>query len=79
VAEAHAAELERQLQLNRAAGTSATGMTIAAQQHQAEQARAEADALAARPHSFAAAITRSLRFFHSDKRTGGAEEDAEFA
>jgi hypothetical protein len=79
VAEAHAAELEQQLQLDRAAGTSATTMTLDEQQHQAEQARAEADALAACPRSFAAAMNRSLRFFHSDKRTGGAEEDAEFA
>jgi hypothetical protein len=81
VAEAHAAELEQQLLLDTAAGTSATGMTIAAQQHQAEQARAEADALAARPRSFASAMNRSLRFFHSDKRgvVGNAEADAEFA
>jgi hypothetical protein len=78
-AEAHAAELERQLQLDTAAGTSATTMSTGEQRQQAEQARREADTLAAHPHSFSAAMMKSLRFFHSDKRTGGAEEDAEFA
>ncbi len=78
-AEAHAAELERQLQLDTAAGTSATTMSIDEQQHQAEQARRVADTLAAHPRSFTAAMNKSLRFFHSDKRTGGADEDAEFA
>jgi hypothetical protein len=54
-------------------------MSTGEQRQQAEQARREADTLAAHPHSFSAAMMKSLRFFHSDKRTGGAEEDAEFA
>ncbi len=78
-AEAHAAELERQLQLDTAAGTSATTMSIDEQQQQAEQARRDANTLAARPRSFTAAMNKSLRFFHSDKRSGGVNEDAEFA
>jgi hypothetical protein len=77
-AEAHAAELEWVLQLDMAAGTSATTMTIEEQQQQAAQARYEADVMAARPPTFAAAKNKSLMFFHSDKRTGRPEEDQEF-
>ncbi len=80
IVEVHAAELERQLQLDLQAGTSATTMSIEEQQQQqAEQARLEADALAARPRSFNAAMKRSLRFFHTDKRTRATDADAEFA
>jgi hypothetical protein len=79
IAEKHAVELEQQLQRDVDDGTSATSMTIEEQQQQAAQARLEADTLAARPRSFPLAMNRSLKFFHSDKRTGGTGEDDEFA
>jgi hypothetical protein len=77
-AETHAAELESQLQLDEAAGVLRKKI-LKKQRRHAERARNKADMLAARPHSFTAAMKKSLRFFHSDKRTGSAGEDAEFA
>jgi hypothetical protein len=76
---AHAAELERQLQRDKAAGTSSTMTTIEEQQQQAEQARCDADTLAACPHSFSAAMKKSLRFLHPDKRRDNADAHAECA
>ena len=77
-AETHAAELKEQLQLDKAAGVLSKKI-LKEQRRRAKRARKQADILAARPHNFTAAMKKSLRFFHSDKRTGGAEEDAEFA
>ena len=77
-AETHAAELKEQLQLDKAAGVLSKKI-LKEQRRRAKRARKQADILADRPHNFTAAMKKSLRFFHSDKRTGGAEEDAEFA
>lgn len=77
-AETHAAELKEQLRLDKAAGVLSKKI-LRKQRRRAKRARKQVHMLAARPHSFTAAMKKSLRFFHSDKRTGGAEEDAEFA
>jgi hypothetical protein len=83
-AETHAAELEEQLQLDEAAGV-LRKKALKKQRRHAERAHKQADMLAARPHSFTAAMKKSLKFFHPDKRqrTGSAAEgtvaNAEFA
>jgi len=73
VAEQHAAELEEQLQLDEAAGV-LRKRVLKKQRRRAEQARLQADTLAAHPHSFSAAMNKSQLFFHPDKRAGHAAE-----
>ena len=82
VLEQHAAELEEQLQLDEIAGV-LRKRDLKKQRRRAEQARNKADTLAAHPHSFSAAMNKSLLFFHPDKRAAHAAEgidtNAEFA
>jgi len=80
IAEAHATELGQQLQLHldQGANTLVAMMSIKQKQQQAEQARFQADLLAAHPHSFNAAMNKSLTFFHPDKRPGVDHAGVEF-